>query len=81
MSWKVTRRQSRWAEVQTRDLPDRDPVWMNPHCERERPDCCAPSSSTTNVADRWGPLVDEDWHAVCQAIYRSVEGAESSLWE
>ena len=29
--------------------------------------------------DRWGPsLVDEEWHAVCQAIYKRVEGAE---WE
>ena len=24
------------------------------------------------------PLVDEDWHAVCQAIYKGVEGA---AWE
>ena len=30
-------------------------------------------------ASRLGPpLVDADWHAVCQAIYRGVEGAE---WE
>ena len=28
-------------------------------------------------AGRWGPpLVDEDWHAVCQAIYKAVEGVE-----
>ena len=28
---------------------------------------------------RWGPpLVDEDWHAVCQAITKDVEGTE---WE
>ena len=36
---------------------------------------------TTNVGDkkRWGsPLVDEDWHAICQAIYGGVEVAE---WE
>ena len=35
---------------------------------------------TTNVGDkRWEPpLVDEDWHAICQAIYMGVEGAE---WE
>ena len=30
-------------------------------------------------ASRWGPPhVDEDWHAVCQAIHKGVEGAE---WE
>ena len=24
---------------------------------------------------RWGPpLVDEDWHAICQAIFQGVEG-------
>ena len=33
--------------------------------------------NTTNVGDRrWGPpLVKEDWHASCQAIYKGVEGA------
>ena len=36
--------------------------------------------NTANVgAGRWRPpLVDEDWHAVCQAIYKGVEGA---AWE
>ena len=31
-----------------------------------------------NVGDsRWGPpLVDEDWRAICQGIYKGVEGAE-----
>ena len=31
----------------------------------------------TNVGDkRWRPpLVDEDWHAICQAIDKGVEGA------
>ena len=24
------------------------------------------------------PVVDEDWHTICQPIYKSVEGAE---WE
>ena len=35
---------------------------------------------TTEVGDsRWGPpLVDEDWHAICQAIFQGVEG---SGWE
>ena len=35
---------------------------------------------TTNVGDsRWRPpLVDEEGHAVCQAIDKGVEGAE---WE
>ena len=36
---------------------------------------------TTNVGDkkRWEPpLVDEDWHAVCQAIFQGVEGSQ---WE
>ena len=30
---------------------------------------------TSNVRDnRWGPpLVDEDWHALCQAIFNGVE--------
>ena len=29
--------------------------------------------------DRWGPpLVDADWHAFCQAIYKGFEGSE---WE
>ena len=29
--------------------------------------------------DRWRPpLVDADWHAFCQAIYKGVEGEE---WE
>ena len=34
--------------------------------------------TTANVgASRWWPpLVDEDWHATCQAIYNGVEGAE-----
>ena len=33
--------------------------------------------NTANVkASRWGPLVDGDWHAVCQAIYKGVGGAE-----
>ena len=29
---------------------------------------------TTDAGDnRWGPpLVDEDWHAICQAIFQSV---------
>ena len=33
---------------------------------------------TTNVGDsrRRPPLVDEDWHANCQAIYKGVEGPE-----
>ena len=31
---------------------------------------------TTNVEDSWGPpLLDEDWHAVFQAIYRCVDGS------
>ena len=31
---------------------------------------------TTNVGDsRWGPpLVDEDWHAICQAIHKGRRG-------
>ena len=35
---------------------------------------------TTYVADfKWRPpLVDEDWHAICQAIFQAVEGPE---WE
>ena len=35
---------------------------------------------TTNVGDkRWEPaLADGDWHAICLAIYKGVEGAE---WE
>ena len=37
-------------------------------------------TDTTHVLDRrWEPpLVDEDWHAVCHAIHKGVEGAE---WE
>ena len=27
--------------------------------------------------DRWGPpLVDADWHAFCQAIYKRIEGSQ-----
>ena len=27
--------------------------------------------------DRWGPpLVDADWHAFCQAIYKGIESSE-----
>ena len=35
---------------------------------------------TTNVGDSSGgpPLVNEDWHAISQAIYKGVEGPE---WE
>ena len=35
---------------------------------------------TTNVGNKrlWTPLVDEDWRAICQAIFQVVEGAE---WE
>ena len=30
--------------------------------------------------EEWGPrpLVDEDWHAICQAIFKGTEGEE---WE
>ena len=28
--------------------------------------------------ERWGPLVDVNWHAFCQAIYRGIAGRE---WE
>ena len=29
--------------------------------------------------DRWGPpLVDAEWHAFCQALYKGIEGSE---WE
>ena len=33
---------------------------------------------TSNVGDsRWGPpLVDEDWHPICQATYQDVEEPE-----
>ena len=33
---------------------------------------------TSNVGDqRWRPpLVDADWHALCQTIYQGVEGTE-----
>ena len=39
--------------------------------------CCAPSLTprmweTVNRA----PLVDEEWHAICQAIYNGVERPE-----
>ena len=37
---------------------------------------------------RWGPpLVDDDWHAFCQALYKRIEGEDdaykdlSRLWE
>ena len=35
---------------------------------------------TTDVGDSgWGPpLIDEDWHAICQAIFQGVEGSQ---WE
>ena len=35
------------------------------------------SIDTTNEGDnRWAPpLVDEDWYAICQAIFKGVEGA------
>ena len=35
---------------------------------------------TTDVGDSgWGPPpMDEDWHAICQAIFQGLEGAE---WE
>ena len=34
---------------------------------------------TTVEDSRWeSPLVDEDWHATCQPIYKGVEEAE---WE
>ena len=35
---------------------------------------------TTDVGDsRWvPPLVDEDWHAICQAVFQGVDGSE---WE
>ena len=37
-------------------------------------------NNTASVgASRWGPpLVDEDWHAMCPAICKGVEGAQ---WE
>ena len=41
--------------------------------------CCGPSSTLRMWESRWRRLlVDEDWHAVCQAIYKVVEGPE---WE
>ena len=47
---------------------------------RRRRSCCAPSPTPTNVGDnRWEPpLVDEDWHVNCYAIFKGDEGAE---WE
>ena len=31
---------------------------------------------------RWPPLVDADWHAFCQAIYKGIGGSErSELYE
>ena len=40
---------------------------------------CA-TTDTANVEEsRWRlPLVDEDWHAVCQAIFNGIDGEE---WE
>ena len=59
-----TRRRSKWSSPSstrrsTRTLPSRLRSFIN----------------NANVgASRCGPLVDDDWHAICQAIYRSVEG-------
>ena len=35
-------------------------------------------TNTTNAGDNrwWPPLVDEDWHAICQAILKGIEGEE-----
>ena len=35
---------------------------------------------TANVGNKkwWPPLVDEDWHVICKAIHKGVEGVE---WE
>ena len=37
--------------------------------------------NTTNVGNkRWSaPLVDEDWHALCQAMFHGVEGPEEAM--
>ena len=47
-------------------------------CEPKKKVCCAPSLTPRmwKTADgRRAPLVDEDWHAICQATFQGVEGA------
>ena len=35
-----------------------------------------------DTVGRWPPLVDADWHAFCQAIYKGIGGSErSELYE
>ena len=52
-------------------------TWRRP-LRREEEDMLRSFIDTTSVGDRrWSPpLVDEERHAMCQAIYYGVEGAE-----
>ena len=48
---------------------------------RRRGEECVPHLfiNTIHVSRSWEPpLVDEDWHAVCQAIYKGIKG---KAWE
>ena len=81
--WRGTKKCSRWSgPSSTRGFLQK----RTPERERERIDSpirtsrtCYMSSSTPPVwrtADGGPSIADEDWHAVCQALYMGVEQAE-----
>ena len=80
-----TRRRSRWssqAQVQQGGLPERGRPGRVDASTLQEGEAGASRSfnNTASVgASRWSPpLVDEDWHAMCPAICKGVEGAQ---WE
>ena len=80
-----TRRRSRWlsqAQVQQGGLPERGRLGRVDASTFQEGEAGASRSfnNTASVgASRWRPpLVDEDWHAMCPATCKGVEGAQ---WE
>ena len=80
VTWRRTRRHSRWSGSSSTKrfswMRSSEKRWMNWHFVKVKKVCCALSSHTTNVGHsrRGPPLVDEAWHAMCQAMYEGVEG-------
>ena len=62
------------AQVQRGDLPERGREGTDELTLRE-----GEKRTVRSTPPTWEPpLVDEDWHAICQAIHKGVEGAD---WE
>ena len=79
VKWRRTRRPSEWSgpsSIMKISQTLSAKWWTNGHFEEVKRGFCA--LDPTKGDGRSGPPVDEDWHAVCQAIYKGIERAE---WE